>query len=496
MRRNRVTGSQRGVREARYSMLKKVRLYISAAPALILLLITVLIVFPEHAFCLNDTLEFERFSRNDGLAGNTVSAVVQDREGFLWIGTSDGLNRYDGSRFLTFRNDPQDSASLVSNAILSLSTDPDGNIWVGTEDGLDMFDQTSGDFRHYRSVSEGGQIHSLCAGGSGYIWAGTDHGLYRFDPGSGAFRLFRHVPGDNASLPNDKVSALAPDTDGGMLIGTDGGLRRFDPQTDAFTRISGTNGEALDDIRNITSIVTGKWGDVWIASWSSGLYRYRPGIGSVETFRGGGGEQSLTHTSVGPLALGADGTLWAGTLHGLNALTVNDDGTVSVRRHYHNSDDPASLGSNAIWGLCVDAGGVLWVGTHRGGLHKMVPSMNIFTRYEHRESLDESLGDNLVTDICANGGYIWLGTAMGISRFDPRDKSFTSYSPAPNLDAANEINDICVRDSHRLWCATNDGLWSFDMAKSIFERFSIDSGLSGSIVLRLAGDHIAGTLYG
>ena len=484
-----------GIRDIPCSLLKLLRILIDAAPVLTLLLTAVLIIFPDHAFCLNDTLEFQRFSRNDGLAGNTVSVITQDRDGFLWIGTSDGLNRYDGSRFLTFRHDPQDSASLVSNAILSLTVDAEGNIWVGTEEGLDMFDRASGDFYHYRSVSDGGQVHSLCAGVSGYIWIGTDHGLFRFDPGSGTFKRYRHDPGDKGSLPDDKVSALAPDTDGGILIGTDGGLRRFDPQTDSFTRISGPNGEILDNIRNITSIVTDRRGDVWIASWSSGLYRYRPGAGSVETFRGGGGDQALTHTSVGPLALGADGTLWAGTLHGLNQLTDNEDGTVSVRRHYHNSDDPASLGSNAIWGLCVDAGGVLWVGTHRGGLHKMVPSMNIFTRYEHREGLDGSPGDNLVTDICADGGYIWLGTAMGISRFDPHAGTFTSFSPMSGLDASNEINDICVRDSRSLWCAANDGLWLFDRDEGAFEQFSMDDGLSGSTVLRLAEDRAAGTLW-
>ena len=202
-------------------------------------------------------LRFEHLTIDDGLSQNAGLALLQDRRGYLWIGTQDGLNRYDGYTITQFKHDPENPATLSHNGIIALHEDADGYLWIGTwGGGLNRFDPQSGQFTRYQPdpANPASLSHPIVTDISqdeqDALWIGTLGGLERFDPTSGEFTHFRHDPDDPASLSSDAISVIAPAGDGKLWVGTGGfstpgaGLNLFDPESGTAQRFS-ANGACL-----------------------------------------------------------------------------------------------------------------------------------------------------------------------------------------------------------------------------------------------------------
>ena len=188
-------------------------------------------------------VRFKHLGIEQGLSQNTANAVVQDHVGFVWVGTQDGLNRFDGYRFTTFRNSLEDPFSLSDNFVYCLYVDREGVLWVGTEAGLNRFDRERERFHHFRhdpddatSLSND-RVSAVVEDERGFLWVGTSHGLNRLDKSnlSGGFRRFHHDRADAASLSFDIIRELFVDRSGTLWVGTDGGgLNRYDEATGTF----------------------------------------------------------------------------------------------------------------------------------------------------------------------------------------------------------------------------------------------------------------------
>ena len=181
------------------------------------------------------TIRFERISAEDGLSQNAVLAILQDRQGFMWFGTEDGLNKYDGYGFTVFKHDPDDRLTLSDDFVSAIYEDRSGVLWVGTRSGLDHFDRVTRTFTHFEHDpndprSLGGKwVTAICEDHEGMLWVGTDDGgLDRLDRATNSFVHFRHDPGDLATLSDNRVAAIYEDQSGELWIGTDVGLNRFD----------------------------------------------------------------------------------------------------------------------------------------------------------------------------------------------------------------------------------------------------------------------------
>ncbi len=429
---------------------------------------------------------FERLSLEQGLSQSIIEGILQDRRGFLWLATEDGLNRWDGHRFTVFRNVAGDARSLSYNDLKCLLEDRSGAIWVGTfEGGLNRFDPSTGRFERFRhdardpSSLAHDDVRALLVDGSGVLWAGTyGGGLDRFDAER---RAFEHVPSsENAAL----VSALLEDRSGTVWAGTYGaGLLAYDAATGRLARRARC---ATLPSPLVKALAEDHEGHLWVATDGGGLARLDRKTGAVEVHR---------HDSAVPRSLATDRVwsvfedrskvLWVGTYGGgLNALDLGRKKFLHVR---HDPRDPSSLGHDIVWSFHEDADGTLWVATDSGGLQRWDRRRNVFRGYRHDPSDPASLAHDTVRVVYGDAaGNLWVGTnGGGLDRLDRATGRFehNRHDPAdPGSLAHDELRALYEDRSGTLWVGTNGGgLDRLDRASGAFTRWRADPTNAGSL---------------
>jgi len=202
---------------------------------LISLVVLAVLVWPMRSHAQTNQLRFQRLNVEHGLPQSRVSAITQDSRGFLWLGTEDGLSRFDGYQFVVYREDERNPRSFSGGSIFSLYAVPAGHLWIGTEKGLNRYDPANDSFTRYlHSDNLSNKIYSICADRAGQLWVGTDTGVSRFDPATGRFTRYRHDPARPESLSHDFVYSTYCDRTGVLWVCTSGGLDRYDPGTGHF----------------------------------------------------------------------------------------------------------------------------------------------------------------------------------------------------------------------------------------------------------------------
>ena len=418
-----------------------------------------------------NTVPFKRITLEDGLSQSAVYAMAQDRWGFMWFGTQDGLNRYDGYRFTVFQHDAQDAHSISANWVATLHTDQDDALWVGTHGGgLNRYDPETGHFTAYRHHPDdpNSLAHDIISviheDGEGHLWIGTYGGLSHFDPGTGLFRTYRHDPEDPKSLPHNRVLALAEDAVGTLWVGTDGGgLDRLDPATGDFTAARLDPAEALyrrDDV--VLALYRDRAGVLWIGTVGGALNRFDPVAGAYRSYRHDPADpNSLSPGRVLSIHEDAQGRLWIGTDGG--GLSRLDAATGDFTRIRHVPADLYSLSNDVVSAIYADRAGTLWVGTQGGGLNKKTR----FLPYRHQPGDPFSLPNNApMAFVQAQDGTLWVGTdGGGLSRLDPTTGRFTTYTHSrtdPNSLSHNRVLDVAEDRDGTLWITTANGLDRLD----------------------------------
>lgn len=477
-------------------------------PVLIPVLILLAILFsvaPSPARSM-----FEHIGTADGLSNNTVTSIVQDRKGFLWLGTLEGLNRYDGYAFTHFKIDLTDTTSIGSNRIIALFEDRSGLLWIGTDDrGLDCFDPSTGRFRHFRhnpddpgSLSNN-QVQSILEDRSGTLWIGTVNGLNRYDRKTGSFRRYFHDRNDPSSLGNNFVGALFQDSEGTLWVGSVLRLDRYVPQSDSFVRFQPEKDTLPIDGTLIGSIAEDDRGYLWIASWGNGLWRFDRKTGRFTVFLHIPGDpRSLRSNQVGHLCRDTNGDLWVGTMGGLSLLRNGSDGFI----HFANDPgDNSTISADGIWGIAMDRSGTLWAGTLRGGLNKLVRPRKVFAHYFHARGNPKSLSDNTVRAFYEDPeGFIWIGTANGMNRFDRKTGEFTVFHHRPGDPRSlsdDFISSIGDDPDGLLWIGTGGGgINRFDRKKGVVRTYRSNepdsTGLISDWIYRVMKDDRGGYWIG
>ncbi len=479
------------------------------------------LVIPPALEARSRDLRFRHISIEQGLSQATVSCFLQDRVGFLWIGTQDGLNRFDGYSFVVYNNDPADSSTLSNNWIQALLEDASGDIWVGTRGGgLSRWLRSSGRFVSYRhdpadpeSLADD-QVRALYQDTDGILWVGTEQsGLDRFDPQRGTFEHYRHHPRNPASLPDDQVRALYQDRDGRLWIGTFGGLACLERPAAGggdgrFTRYRHdprSPGSLSDD--NVRSILEDRAGNLWVGTFD-GLNRLRAGAtghrpppeaAAFERFRHAPHDPgSLSDNRTRALFEDRDGRLWIGTDGGLNLY----DPVAGTFEHYrHRPANAASLSNDRVFAVYQDRGGVLWVGTQGGGINNWDPRTWSFSSATVR--LSELSGGDVLAFAEDGDGRLWIGTSgHGLNRVDRETGDVRHYRHAPDDPASlgdDRVTALLFDRVGTLWAGTlAGGLNRFDPATETFERFVHDpadpASLGADIVAAILEDR-AGRLW-
>jgi signal transduction histidine kinase/ligand-binding sensor domain-containing protein/CheY-like chemotaxis protein/HPt (histidine-containing phosphotransfer) domain-containing protein len=368
---------------------------------------------------------FEHLTMRDGLSQSTVNSILQDSQGYLWLATESGLDRYDGYSIREYRRERGNEHGLASDYIWSMVEDTRGDLWVATNGGgvahwerrTEQFTQFRHDARKPNTLASDA-VRTLLIDSQGRIWAGTlDQGLDVLDPATGNVRHFRHREGDVRSLAADAVITLYADRKGAIWVGTDGGLSRYEPSTDNFVNY----GAALSDVR-VRAIREDHAGILWIGTYSGGLDRLEPDTGRLTVFRHDPKTpHSLSHDRVIAVLEDDAHRLWVATADGLNLF---DPESGSFVRYGRDADSPQSLRDSDVMSLYQDRGGVLWVGTREGGASHWNPRSWLLGHYR-----SEAFRDTQVGSFADDGaGKVWVGTiGAGLVEIDTRNRRERHY---------------------------------------------------------------------
>jgi ligand-binding sensor domain-containing protein len=361
-------------------------------------------VIPGRREMLRRSLRFQLLGRARGLPSSQVQAIVQDRTGFMWLGTGDGLARWDGQRFVVFRYDPAASNSLGASFVSELLVAKDGTLWVGTVGGgvnrflpdksaFDRFSAKPGQSDALQSAS----VLAMAEGPDGRIWVGTPNGgLGILDPATGKVRTFSTEDALNAT-----VSAIAAGPDGAMWVGTEAGLFRFDGAKTTFEPV--LPGDEELGQATITDLLVDKDGELWVGTDGNGMAHYAPAQKKLTWYRADkGNPERLMDDSIKVIYQDRSGRMWVG---GQLVLQLFDPTTGKVERHVVQQQDPRGLPDTPIE-MFQDRGGVLWVGTFTGGAALLAPT----SFWTYRTAAD-------VGSLSIQGKDLWVTTAEGVCRW-------------------------------------------------------------------------------
>lgn len=428
--------------------------------------------------------KFQHIGTEQGLCSNTVLCMVQDSKGFLWIGTFEGLTRFDGYNFKVFKHDPDDSNSIGANSVYSIYEDKSGTLWIGTyEGGLNKFDRDNETFiryvndeKNHTSISDN-NIYSICEDENGFLWIGTSNGLNKFDKHSGKFVRYFNDTSNQNSLSSNIISSLVFDDETKVLwIGTkSGGLTKFDITNNKFYRYLQDKKNPYSISENfISCLFKDAAGVLWLGTFGSGLNKYEERENKFIVYNKSGGHHYIPTNFVLSIEQDKMGNLLLGTYEdGLIEFNPISNKFYSYR---NNTSDPESIGDNMVYDIYKDKRGLIWLGTWTSGINKIITEKK-FKHYKHDPANKNSLSGNGVNSICEDkDGIVWIGTEFnGLNKFDIKKGTFTNYVHSPKdrfSITSNGVSDIKEDRDGNLWIVTDGtGFCKFDKKTEKFFRY-------------------------
>lgn len=428
---------------------------------------------------MREHLPFARWTIDEGLSQNSVNAIVQDARGCIWIGTQDGLNRFDGLNFRIFRHDLDNAESLSSNYVNCMLIDAEARLWVGCKNGLNRYDSARESFDfcelHGRQEYEGQDkdIQTLCEYPAGILWIGSRAGLTRLDLDSGRSHLFRQSATKNGSLRHNRINALYPAGKGRLLLGTELGLFLFDSASENFRSLDYIPEDRRTNIDEtwVSCFCRRDAESVWMGTHYS-LYCIE--LPELHVRRS---PLELTppayklSRAMTALVQDREARLWIASSDGLHCY---DESSGRLDSYLHDPDNPASVAHKIVMGLCYDAAGSLWLAT-RAGLNMLNRSARKFDRLRHLPGKARSLSDDYITDLKEDAaGNIWVATKDGVNLFDRTRRQFRLCGASGRGEPAlSDQYVVCLAPDidGGIWIGTLGGLNRYDPSSGDIEYY-------------------------
>jgi len=495
------------------------------------------VMFLLIAFYINaqDTdLNFEHILSDKGLSQNTIHCILQDSKGFLWFATEDGLDRYDGYKFTTYKNNPQDKSTISDNFIWTMYEDKTGTLWVGTNSGgLSKFNRKTEKFTNYKydpsnpySLSNN-NVRAIFEDSQGVLWIGTEGGgLNEFDRKDDKFFHFNNIPGDSNSLSNNVVLSIFEDNNHTLWVGGDGGLNKYNRAEKSFTSyqynfknpqslsynvvlsmyedkennfwVGTLNGFNLFDRKKgnferyfcntdifskldnnrINQILEDNYGTLWVAT-GGGLYQFnRKSKKFLSLSQTTSHPPSISNKNILSLFQDNSNIIWIGT--GEGGIIKFDRERMKFKHYMNDPSNPNSLSYNTVRSIYQDKSGILWIGTLGGGLNRLDLKTDNYTHYFYQSKNAYSLSNNSVISIYRDkSGTLWIGTWGGglnkvINDGYPDKLKFISFrhdASNPYSISNDIVQSIFEDDKGRFWIGTGIGLDIFDRKSGKFYTY-------------------------
>jgi signal transduction histidine kinase/ligand-binding sensor domain-containing protein len=414
-------------------------------------------LFSAGVHGLTPQYHFNHYSIDDGLSQVSVNAIVQDELGFMWIGTQDGLNRFDGHEFVVFKSNPDDTSTLSNTYVTQLLVDSRGRLWVGTVDGLNLLDPKRGVFQRIAppdsdSRDAGRRISALAESRDGTIWVGSRSGVLKFDHETVSLVVPANLGDQTRSLA---IEAIAFNANNNLLVGTrEHGVLEFLEDGSAGRHWSSEEGLPANWV---ASLLVNPDQSIWVGTRHPELSRIEAD-GMTVTRIPEAGPAAPANAQIRALAKDQSDRLWSAGIH--RGVGVYEPSGVRTHQFGGNSRR-FGIGSVNTKSLFVDRHGEVWIGTYDDGLYRFDPQTTRFQHWAHTPESRDSLSHSVVWSIqeSANGDR-WIGTSNGLNRVLP-DGEIRRYRPSPNA-GQQSTTAILVTEDARNWVAVDDALYLFD----------------------------------
>lgn len=444
---------------------------------------------------------FQRFAHERGLSNPTVTAAVQDRHGFLWIGTQDGLNRYDGTSFTVLRPVPGDTTSLATAWIATLAPSRSGAVWVGLlSAGIHRLDAAGGAPRRYRhdpadsSTLSSDQVTTILEARDGTLWVGTAKGLNAVDTATGHVRRYRPALRTDSTQFTQDVLSLLEAPDGALWVGTRLGVYLFDRTTERFRELP-----VSVLTREVRSMALDSAGVAWVAFYDDLVALDARTHRVLHQFRRrGAASHPLLANGINAMVAADSGTMWIGTDDGLIRM---DPATVRFSRHRPDPRNPRGLAGPIVRTLLVDRGGVLWVGVESHGLHRYAPSAVTFHLVGQDSARGAVLSDTYIRGIANDRrGNLWVATQRGgLNRVDAQSGRITAFRHRPGAEGSLPGDNVWAFLEDRAgthWVGLHTrGLGTLDPASGAFRRHAALARLPSDASINVLYEDRRGALW-
>lgn len=460
------------------------------------ILLAAFIYFGQPMLVNAQQVAINTISREQGLSENTVLSITQDSKGFMWIGTLNGLNRYDGTNFVIYQNNPNDPTSISGNMVSVIYEDHNKKLWVGTNKGLNLFDPFTNTFTLIKlaennmlatDIKNGNDICAISQDKRGILWLGTQNGLVKFDPISNQSTryLLEKEPSKEQStmeeniLPKNRINGVAEDVNNVIWVNSPYNLYKFDQKEEKFTPYP----LEIEELALSETQISKKqifFGSVALAPSNilylptiNGVYGIDTKTSQITSHYTV--KEGLTSNLISRLFASKEANvLWLGLLDdGVDQLNLN---TGEVFHYKKDLKNPNSLSSNNIVALYQDHSGVLWIGNGAYGINKLSLIAHKFQLYQNNPYDENSLSDNYVRGIYQDKeGIVWVATQYkGLNRFDLKTQTFKHYRhdpKDPQSISSDSLWALCEDHAGDFWIGTlGGGIQKFDRKKETFQQ--------------------------
>ena len=450
---------------------------------------------------IRESFNFKNITIEDGLSQSTVETIYQDSKGYIWIGTNDGLDRYNGYEFKHYKHDKYDKNSIANNYIVDIIEDKNGYIWVSTIGGLSRINPDKDEIKNYYSKEDSGNLSNsnlwqiLCTKDNRLI-ASTIDGLNVYDKNKDKFTRILYKEGE---LPSQYIYSLEEDINGHIWVGTDNGLVELDKDLNIVKSYQDAIGDS-----DVYNVYDDSKGNIWVCTLDNGLFKINLDDKRVENYKNNNSKISIPSNNVRDIISDSEGKLWIATDKGLCTFDYEREEFITYNKKLYQSN---SLIDDEIFCLLKDSSGLIWIGTY-SGISRFNPNSN-FTHFKLDPYEDNSISGNvihgiyedddktlwigtnesgvniingesikhlnkensnivsdLIEDITGFKNYIFIGTNEGLSVLVKNDKTaknytITNYTTKDGLPS-NKIRSLFIDSKGYLWIGTNKGLAILD----------------------------------